>query len=95
MKPDVPQGSQRPQMHFSRAIARWMLVDLGGLALLLSGGVWLALDLAAAPGFPSGRGQAWFCVALGLTLIAYAAFEMFKEFLTRRPRSHTGTISRG
>ena len=85
MNPAEPRNAQRPQMHFSRAIARWMLVDLGGLALLMLGGVWLAFGLAIVPGFPSSSGQAWFCVALGLTLIAYAVFEMLKEFLTQRP----------
>ena len=73
-------------MRFSRAIARWMFVDLGGLALLMLGGVWLAFGLAIIPGFPSSSGQAWFCVVLGITLIAYAIFEMLKEFLTQRPR---------
>jgi uncharacterized membrane protein YczE len=72
-------------MRLSRAIARWMFVDLGGLALLLLGGLWLAVDVAIVPGFPSGRVQAWFCVVVGLTLIAYAVIEMLKEFLTQRP----------
>lgn len=77
-------------MRLSRAIARWMFVDLGGLALLLLGGLWLAVDVAIVPGFPSNRVQAWFCVVVGLTLIAYAVIEMLKEFLTQRPASPGG-----
>lgn len=85
MKPVASHDSPRPKMRLSRAIARWMFVDLGGLALLLLGGLWLAVDVAIVPGFPSGRVQAWFCVLVGLTLIAYAVIEMLKEFLTQRP----------
>lgn len=71
-------------MHLSSAVLRWMLVDLGGLALLVLGGTWLALDLAIVPGVPTSSGQAWFCVGLGLTLIGYAVVEILKEFLTQQ-----------
>lgn len=90
MKPVASQEPPRSQMRLSRVIARWMFVDLGGLALLLLGGLWLAVDLAIVPGFPSSRVQAWFCVVLGLMLIAYAVIEMLKEFLTQRPTTSGG-----
>lgn len=73
-----------PRMQLNRAIGRWIMVDLGGLLLLVLGGLKLALDFSPLPGFPQSGGQAWFCVGLGFVLIAYAAFEILKEFLTQK-----------
>lgn len=72
-------------MRLTDTIMRWVLVDLGGLVLLLLGGLWLAAGVAVVPGFPANSGQAWFCVALGFALMLYAVVEILKEFLTQRP----------
>lgn len=94
MKPLADDNPQARQMRLSRAIVRWVLVDLGGLVLLLLGGLWLVAGLQIVPGFPSNGGQAWFCIALGFALMLYAIVEMLKEFLAQRPRP-MGTSSTG
>ena len=88
---DNPQSIR---LRLSRAIVRWVLVDLGGLVLLLLGGLWLIAGLQIVPGFPSSGGQAWFCIALGFALMLYAIVEILKEVLTPRPRP-TGTSAAG
>lgn len=88
---DNPQALR---LRLSRAIVRWVLVDLGGLVLLLLGGLWLVAGLQIVPGFPSSGGQAWFCIALGFALMLYAIVEILKEFLTHRPQP-MGTSAAG
>lgn len=83
--PSDDPGGPTPALRLTRTIMRWMLVDLGGLLLLLLGGVWLLAGLTIVPGFPSNAGQAWFCIALGFALMLYAIVEILKEFLTQRP----------
>ena len=94
-QPVVNENPQSRQMRLSRTIVRWMLVDLGGLVLLMLGGVRLVANLQIVPGFPSSSGQAWFCVALGIVLMLYAVVEILKEFITLRPAATGGHSADG
>lgn len=79
--------AQRPRPRITPRLLWWGLVDAFGMLMLSLGGGWLATGGPVLwSRFPTGRGEAWACVVLGVAIIFFAVVQILKELVHQLPQ---------